>query len=158
MPEYIMKDKENPAFESLDEFTQGYIEALFFTEEERLAEENESLESRSVMLRKTANGIESEFIGGNIGFDLLAPEALAKIISDCARFQVRAFAPLASSCRINGYDSTLAGHDFWFTRNGHGVGFWDRGLGSLGEALTKISKKYGESDLYLGDDGKIYVS
>jgi hypothetical protein len=55
------------------------------------------------------------------------------------------------------YDSfECAGHDFWLTRHGHGVGFWDRGLGELGERLSKASKTYSEVDLYLGDDLKVY--
>lgn len=37
-----------------------------------------------------------------------------------------------------------AGHDFWLTRNGHGAGFWDRGLGDLGDRLTEAAKVYGE--------------
>lgn len=40
------------------------------------------------------------------------------------------------------------GHDFWLTRQGHGVGFWDRegeGLPSeLGDALTEQAKAFGE--------------
>lgn len=51
----------------------------------------------------------------------------------------------------------LAGHDFWLTRNGHGAGFWDRGLGELGERLTVASKTFGSVDLYLGDDELVYV-
>ena len=49
-----------------------------------------------------------------------------------------------------------AGHDFWLTRNGHGAGFWDRGLGDLGDRLSAAAKVYGECDLYPGDDGLIY--
>lgn len=49
-----------------------------------------------------------------------------------------------------------AGHDFWLTRNGHGAGFWDRGLGELGDRLTKASKTFGGVDLYLGDDEQVY--
>lgn len=49
-----------------------------------------------------------------------------------------------------------AGHDFWLTRNGHGAGFWDRGLGDLGERLTALSKTYAPIDPVVGDDGKIY--
>lgn len=49
-----------------------------------------------------------------------------------------------------------AGHDFWLTRNGHGAGFWDRGLGELGDRLSKAAKIYGSVDLYVGDDGLIY--
>lgn len=44
------------------------------------------------------------------------------------------------------------GHDFWLTRNHHGAGFWDRGLGELGDRLTKAAHAYGET--WLGE----YVS
>ena len=61
----------------------------------------------------------------------------------------------------DGYDSDRAGIDFWLTRNGHGAGFWDRGLGEVGDQLTKKCDwqgKFGERNLYIGDDGKIYHS
>lgn len=48
------------------------------------------------------------------------------------------------------------GHDLWLTRNGHGTGFWDRGLGVLGAALTEVAEAMGPVDLYVGDDGKVY--
>lgn len=51
-----------------------------------------------------------------------------------------------------------AGHDFWLTRNGHGAGFWDRGLGKLGDALTAAAESCGTSDLYVGDDGQVHVA
>ena len=53
-----------------------------------------------------------------------------------------------------GYDQL--GHDFWLTRNGHGAGFWDRGLGDLGERLSEAARVYGPVDLYVGDDGEVY--
>lgn len=49
-----------------------------------------------------------------------------------------------------------AGHDFWLTRNGHGAGFWDRGLGQSGKDLSDACKPYGSKYLYVGEDGKIY--
>ena len=52
--------------------------------------------------------------------------------------------------------SDCAGHDFWLTRCGHGAGFWDRGVGETGERLTKAAEKFGNVDLCVGDDGKIY--
>lgn len=58
--------------------------------------------------------------------------------------------------RESGMSDEQIGHDFWLTRNGHGSGFWDRGLGSIGVALTKASKPFGSSNLYVGDDGLIY--
>ena len=54
-------------------------------------------------------------------------------------------------------DDEQIGHDFWLTRNGHGAGFWDRGLGKLGDKLTEAAKTYGSCDLYLGDNGELYA-
>jgi len=51
-----------------------------------------------------------------------------------------------------------AGHDFFLTRGRHGSGFWD-GDWPEPEAtrLTKAAHAYGEYQLYVGDDGKIYA-
>ena len=49
------------------------------------------------------------------------------------------------------------GHDIIMTTNGHGVGFWDRGLGELGTKLTEVCKQLPEYNLYVGDDGKLYA-
>ena len=59
---------------------------------------------------------------------------------------------------IGDMDAGQVGHDFWLTRNHHGAGFWDRGLGARGKRLTDAAHVYGESDIYVGDDGKLYVS
>lgn len=57
----------------------------------------------------------------------------------------------------SGYtNSELAGHDFWLTRNGHGAGFWDRGLGDLGDKLTTKAESFSSVGLYIGDDGLLY--
>jgi hypothetical protein len=69
--------------------------------------------------------------------------------ADCAAF-VHAAGP-----DLEGLDPGQCGHDFWLTRNGHGAGFWDRGLGALGERLTKAAKEFGSVDLYVNDDGKV---
>jgi len=44
------------------------------------------------------------------------------------------------------------GHDLYLTRDHHGVGFWDRGLGELGDYLTSVAHALGESD-QLFDNG-----
>ena len=50
------------------------------------------------------------------------------------------------------------GHDLWLTRNGHGTGFWDRGhKEEIGEELTKKANEMGTSDIYVGDDGELYL-
>ena len=54
------------------------------------------------------------------------------------------------------YGDASAGHDFWLTCCGHGAGFWDRGLGTVGKQLSDAAHVYGGVDIYLGDDGLIY--
>lgn len=43
-------------------------------------------------------------------------------------------------------------HDFWLTRNSHGAGFWDRGLGEIGDILTKAAKTFGACELYVNNE------
>lgn len=51
-----------------------------------------------------------------------------------------------------------AGTDFALTRNGHGAGFWDRGMpDGLAASLTAASKAYGGSQGWLSGDEN-YVS
>lgn len=46
------------------------------------------------------------------------------------------------------------GHLLWLNRNGHGAGYWDRGLGTLGEQLSEAATALGETSLYTSDDGE----
>ena len=57
----------------------------------------------------------------------------------------------------SGLSNEQAGHDFWLTRNRHGAGFWDRGLGEIGKELTAMAHPYGSADVYLGDDGELHI-
>jgi len=118
----------------MDDFTRGYIACALWAE--------------------SADYTDRSFAA--LGYDEsdLHPEALRRITEDCADFQE------ANAVDLNLYEAArpldYAGHDFWLTRNGHGAGFWDRGLGELGDRLTAASKAYGGCSLYLGDDGLIY--
>ena len=47
---------------------------------------------------------------------------------------------------VSGLDAGQTGHDFILTANGHGAGFWDRGLGARGDRLTENCKPYGSLD------------
>jgi len=53
---------------------------------------------------------------------------------------------------LEGLDADQAGEDFALTRNGHGGGFWDRGLGDKGRALTEAAHVYGESAAWMKAD------
>lgn len=49
------------------------------------------------------------------------------------------------------------GHDFVLTRNRAGAGFWDRGMGEVGDRLTAHCQPYGGFHLYAGEDGVVYA-
>jgi hypothetical protein len=87
----------------------------------------------------------------NYDVDDVSPEAVAESAADLHDF-------LESNAEdLAGMDPEQIGHDFWLSRNHHGAGFWDRGLGERGDRLTSAAHVYGEVDLYVGDDGKLYV-
>lgn len=129
----------------LDDFTRRYLETALWSSTD-----------------------DSDDSGGNPlddgrDFTDFAPSALARAAVDCARFQRENEKTLEycynSDVYIQGekYNSSNAGHDFWLTRCGHGVGFWDRGLGGAGERLSDVCRKWGNIDPYLGDNGKVYL-
>ena len=84
----------------------------------------------------------------------MAQETADKMREDCEDFIEANEADL--ELYLESFTAAYAGHDFWLTRNRHGVGFWDRGLKELGERLSEAAKVYGSADLYVGDDFKVY--
>lgn len=70
----------------------------------------------------------------------ISPEGKEEILTDCKDFLRQAAKLIGTSAE----ELSQAGHDFALTRNRHGAGFWDRGLGEVGQKLTDISHEYGE--------------
>lgn len=84
-------------------------------------------------------------------FDDLAPEALEQAILGCQQFASTYADEIATR------SDSAAGHDLWLTRNGHGAGFWDGDWPEpAATILDRAAKALGETNLYLGDDGKLY--
>ena len=91
----------------------------------------------------------------------IAAETLQAMRNDCAAFYDANWDSITCEDGLIGPDGStqdeMAGHDFWLTRCGHGAGFWD---GDWPEPhatkLDNASKQFGNVDLYIGDDGKIY--
>jgi hypothetical protein len=121
-------------WKALDSFTQGYVEALYFTE-------------------CNSDNVELEMMT----FADMADDTLAMIVAECASFQTENVVELEHVYSLERYTDKSAGADFWLTRNRHGAGFWDRGLGAWGDKLTKAAHSYGGRDAYAGDDGKLYL-
>lgn len=66
--------------------------------------------------------------------------------------------PVWAAIKRQSIEPSQFGHDFILTANRHGAGFWDRGYGEDGEFLTEMSKAYGNINLYVGDDEKLYIT
>ena len=131
----------------MDTFTEAYIECALWASGTYIDCHGKACDD---------DGEEAEYFNFDDMDADLTEEALATMGADCRDFQAANAADLEEYCQHRSV--AHAGHDFWLTRNGHGAGFWDRGLGDLGERLTVASKPYGSCDLYLGDDGKIYLA
>ena len=118
---------------NLDVFTRQYIEtALWSTHDE-----------------STPSG--GEPFDANYDINDIHPDTMTKIVQDCKKFQ-------EENANDIGDRYEDAGHDFLLTRNGHGCGFfeipdWEE---QIGERLTDAAHKFGEFNLYVGDDGLIY--
>lgn len=104
----------------------------------------------------------------NYSADDISDETMAQMKKDCEEFLSLAQTALDDAETLSEWDlpagvncSILeyAGHDFWLTRNGHGCGFWDGDWPDqldISKRLDDIAKSFGEFNLYVGDDGKIY--
>ncbi len=128
-----MKRTKSDILASLDAFTTAYIECALWSSTDNT----------------TDNG--GEPLDSNYSPDDIAIATLKEMQADCDAFQHD------NAADLDGLDSEQAGHDFWLTRNGHGAGFWDRGLGEQGDRLTKASKVYGSVDLMVYR-GKVHSS
>ena len=82
--------------------------------------------------------------------------------ADAERFQREAANDLTAAHDMGVlYGRDQAGADFYLTRVGHGVGFWDRGIGEAGERLTARvghGTAFPSFDPYIGDDGAVYLA
>jgi hypothetical protein len=86
-----------------------------------------------------------------------APEALEKAEAIVSGFLANPEVVELLDEYVGEYGYNQVGYDLWLTANGHGAGFWDRGLGEVGERLTEIAKEIGEINVYVGDDGQLYL-
>lgn len=63
------------------------------------------------------------------------------------------------SADIDAYESDTgsdAGHDLWFTANGHGVGYWEHRTPEA-VRLDAAARLSPARELYVGDDGQVYA-
>jgi hypothetical protein len=177
-PQYLAPVREH----ELDDFTRAYIETAFWSSTEyafgecpccgRMAildkfpepefQEQAMCSAEGCGVREISN---PDPMDQNYSFSDLAPEALARIRQDCATFQALYKETIQAAintgevkCGPDFDEWGRAGHDFWLTRAGHGAGFWDGDWPEpMAEHLSDAARKCGECDLYVGDDGRIFI-
>jgi hypothetical protein len=171
MPEFIL-DHGSPdgarAYRALDSFTQGYVQAMFFTDCEHGTVHGIDQDDTRECVWKPE---EHSSLPGDVTFADLAPETLARIIKDCTAFQETNAALLEAAQGLPAgspglryasipLDDERLGMLFWYARNGHGVAFTDDVDAPCLEALQKACgwrTAFPEVNSELGDDGLIYL-
>lgn len=136
-PRFVARQRSGA--EKLDDFVGGYLQTAL----------------------GTSTDDAGEPLVKNHDFSDVALECMEQIAKDCKEFQEKYLDPLLEDETYDDVDRLHAteyvGMDFWHTRNGAGVGFWDGDWPEpIASILTKASEKFGPQDLYIGDDGKIY--
>jgi hypothetical protein len=119
-------------FYALPDFAKGYVEAMFFTNGD--------------------TGDEREWRLNDLGVERLTRAAVKDIKADCNAFLGHI---MPDGCFVrqwlnrfaDDYDDAQAGRDFWFTRQGHGVGYWDRKQlpDAVGKDLSAAARSFGEA-------------
>lgn len=149
MPQFIMESRDHAA-RAESPFVFGFIEAMFFTERSSIYTADEWFSDECQADRES--GQADGELPGDVGYTDIHPDSLAAIRRDCAAWQTEN-ADLLSQASACGYDEVQAGRDYWYTRNGHGVGFWDRSEldeDGLGYRLAQACK-YKEVSVFFGD-------
>ena len=68
------------------------------------------------------------------------------------------FTANAADIEATGSDDGRTAHNLYLSRNGHGAGFFGNGYGPAGDRLQDAARALGESQPYLGDDGRVYFT
>jgi hypothetical protein len=147
--------------EDINEILKGYIECALWTEEERLEDEatydiddedyQEMDEAEKIIALKGKFDKKtfSSFIADDIDID-----SKIEAYNDIKKF-IKEAGDEAITEAIDENGLFQLGMDIWFTRNGHGSGFFDRNYENE-KILMDAGRKLKSKDLYVGDDGKLY--
>jgi hypothetical protein len=157
--------------EEINEILKGYIETALWTEEERLNDEYGSEHNKvfkdyddyedkedtelDKLIKLSANinnkGIES------FSKEDIEPNSLIKAYTDIKKFIQLAGDSVYEAIYENGLERL--GTDIWYTRNGHGAGFFDHSYDDDDEKkLIQAGKSLGSVDLYINDNLKLSFS
>jgi len=149
MPEFILNKpphrKPPHSFYSLNEFAQGYVEAMFFTNGD-IGDDRENLLNEWGVERLTRASVDA------IKRDCDAFESVIMPDGCFARQWIDRLIQGEPGRYGEGVrDDRRAGHMFWYARQGHGVGWTDdyspsgQPEESTAEGLQKAARAFGQS-------------
>lgn len=124
--------------EIINEIINGYKQAFIFAE--------------------SARDHEGDFIDNLDDYDF-SSQALDRIADDVTSF-CNANVAAISEAMSDGATANQIGNDLHFTRNGHGVGFWDRPeiyTTNTANRLSNAAKLMPEVSTYIDEDNLIYI-
>lgn len=144
-----------------NEILKGYVEAALWTEEEMLEDEataeidDEMSDVDKIIALK--GKIDSK------DFKYFAEEDVDVDSKISAYLDIKTFIQKAGDEAVKEAIEKRGlfqfGMDFWLTRNGHGVGFWDRGYSDENQKkLVQAAEDMRSKNLYVGDDLKLYFA
>lgn len=105
--------------------------------------QEEFIERAEGAYAECAEWCDSEYLNEETKDWTLTDEGIARLVADVRPFILDNWEDCSQM------EAEQVGHDFWLTRCRHGAGFWDHGLGELGDRLTKVAQSYGED--WLGE-------
>ena len=122
------------------------------------ADQHEFFQHFAVGLLWSSKGEEPGELTDEHGLIDLAEVTARNLQDACNGFLEEHGALVSQALEKKGYSLEHAGHDLALSCNGHGVGFFDRDLGEVGDQLQEAAENFGTKEAYVGDDGLIYVS
>jgi hypothetical protein len=132
MPEFFLNTEGADWFAELRDFDRGYIEAMFFTNGD--------------------TGLPNDHILNTLGVRKMTRALRDQIRAECTQF-LHKNAYWLGKARQAGVDDEQLGRDLWYTRQGHGVGYWSR------DELSGDNKEIGERLAKAASDtGEVYIS
>lgn len=119
-----------------EEFVAGYREAMLWANAYLDDDNSEAIDGRDYAEPEDVEREDADTFWDTLGYVIMA--------IDCGAYS-----------RNSVHSAGQAGHDFALTRNHHGAGFWDRGLGRIGDMLTDEAHAYGSHYIAISDDGTV---
>lgn len=99
---------------------------------------------------------ENDDEGGSFEFHNFGPNDIAPLAKRAAIRDCLLFIGTNDLLLLKAGMPEENGYDFWLTRQHHGAGFWDRGYGKAGLALTEAAQVYSSLNLHIGADDMIH--